>query len=73
MKMEVALIAPQEWRVEPEVLKFEVPAGGHASQTFHLTIPRTWDPPSPRLAIAADVMSDGKYLGQITEAVVEIG
>jgi hypothetical protein len=26
----------------------------------------------PRLAIAADVVREGKYLGQITEAVVEI-
>ncbi|MCC6859750.1 MAG: MBL fold metallo-hydrolase [Bryobacterales bacterium] len=72
MKMEVAVVAPREWRLEPEVLRFEVPAGAVGSQAFHITIPKTWDAPSPRLAIAADVVSDGKYLGQITEAVVEI-
>jgi hypothetical protein len=29
-------------------------------------------PPALRFAIAADVVSDGKYLGQITEAVVDL-
>ncbi len=72
MKMEVAPITPQQWRLEPEVLKFEVPANGHAKQQFHITIPSGWEPPSPRFAIAADVVRDGKYLGQITEAVVEL-
>jgi hypothetical protein len=37
-----------------------------------VTIPRSWQPPAPRLAIAADVLADGRYLGQITEAVVEM-
>jgi len=73
MKMEVALVAPAEWKVEPDVLKFEVPANGKAAQPFSLTLPKDWVAPAPRLAIAADVMADGKYLGQITEAVVDIG
>ena len=37
------------------------------------TTPGTPDePPEPRFAIDADVVSDGRYLGQITEAVVEL-
>ncbi len=72
MKMEVALIMPQEWRIEPDVLRFDVAANGKAVRQFEITIPRGWEAPSPRFAVAADVMSDGKYLGQITEAVVEI-
>jgi glyoxylase-like metal-dependent hydrolase (beta-lactamase superfamily II) len=72
MKLEVALAAPAEWRIDPGVLKFEVPARSKAAHELRVTIPRSWTPRSPRFAIAADVMRDGKYLGQITEAVVEI-
>ncbi len=72
MKMEVALIAPAEWRVEPEVARFEVPPRELGKQTVQVTIPRDWTPTSPRFAIAADVVRDGRYLGQATEAVVEI-
>jgi glyoxylase-like metal-dependent hydrolase (beta-lactamase superfamily II) len=72
MKMEVALAAPSEWRIEPDVLKFEVPANGKAARPVEITIPKGWAAPGPRFAIAADVMSDGKYLGEITEAVVEM-
>ncbi len=72
MKMEVSVIAPSEWRIEPDVLTFEAPAKGHAKASFTVTIPKSWTAPSPRLAIAADVRAGGKYLGQITEAIVEV-
>ena len=72
MKIEVALVAPSEWRLEPDVLTLEVPPNAKGSAAFQVTIPRDWAAPAPRFAIAADVMSDGKYLGQITEAVVEM-
>jgi glyoxylase-like metal-dependent hydrolase (beta-lactamase superfamily II) len=72
MKVEVALIAPAEWRIEPDVLTFEAPGNGKASRAFEIAVPRDWTAPSPRFAIAADVVAGGKYLGQITEAVVEM-
>jgi glyoxylase-like metal-dependent hydrolase (beta-lactamase superfamily II) len=72
MKVEVALVTPSEWRVEPDLLKFEVPGRGSGSRPVEVEAPRSWQPPSPRFAIAADVVCDGKYLGQITEAVVDI-
>jgi glyoxylase-like metal-dependent hydrolase (beta-lactamase superfamily II) len=72
MKMEVALVAPSEWRIEPDVLKFEVPANGKAARPVEITIPKGWAAPGPRFAIAADVMCGGNYLGEITEAVVEM-
>jgi len=72
MKLEVALVAPPEWKIEPEVLRFEAPAGGKTSQPVKVTIPRGWAPRAGRFAIAADVVSDGRYLGQITEAVIEL-
>ena len=73
MKLEVALVTPREWQVAPDVLKIDAPARGKASGNVRITVPRGWAAPSPRLAIAADVMCNGKYLGQITEAVVEVG
>jgi hypothetical protein len=73
MKLEAGLIAPGEWRVEPEVLRLDVPAHGTSAAAFKIGIPEDWTPGSPRLAVAADVVCDGKYLGQITEAVVDVG
>lgn len=72
MKLEMALVAPAEWRIEPDVLRFEAPAKGKAARPLTLSIPRNWEAPGLRFAIAADVVSDGHYLGQITEAVVEL-
>lgn len=72
MKMEVALVAPGEWRIEPDVLRFEVAARASLPRAFRIRVPADWRPPSPRIAVAADVVCDGKYLGQITEAVVDI-
>jgi glyoxylase-like metal-dependent hydrolase (beta-lactamase superfamily II) len=72
MRIEAALVAPGEWVVEPEVVRLEVPARSQSAQAFRIRVPAGWRPPSPRLAIAVDVVSDGRYLGQITEAVVEV-
>jgi glyoxylase-like metal-dependent hydrolase (beta-lactamase superfamily II) len=73
MKIEVALVAPAEWRIEPDVVRFEVPARSTAVRRLTLTVPRGWSAPAPRVAIAADVVRDGRYLGQVTEAVADIG
>jgi hypothetical protein len=72
MKMEVALVLPSGWRTEPEVLRFEVPPKGRVSCPFRLFTTRDGPALTPRLAITADVTADGKRLGQITEAVVNL-
>jgi glyoxylase-like metal-dependent hydrolase (beta-lactamase superfamily II) len=72
MKVEAALVAPHEGKVTPDVLRLEVAPGRLGRQSFTIQIPRDWRPKHPRFAIAADVLCDGKYLGQITEAVVEL-
>ena len=72
MKIEVAIVAPSEWRIDPDVLQFEIPAGAQGAKAFQIALPKDWSAPSARFAIAADVLSDGKYLGQITEAVVDM-
>lgn len=72
MKIEASLVGPSEWAITPEVSALTVPARGSATASVTVTIPRNWSAPGPRFAIAADVVRDGKYLGQITEAVVEM-
>ncbi|MBL8176365.1 MAG: MBL fold metallo-hydrolase [Bryobacterales bacterium] len=72
MEMEVALVTPAEWKIEPDTLKFTVPAKSHSHAPFTITVPKSWERPGQRLAIAADVRAGKRYLGQITEAVVDI-
>jgi glyoxylase-like metal-dependent hydrolase (beta-lactamase superfamily II) len=72
MALEVSLVAPAEWKIEPDVVKIRVPAKSHAAAPVSVSVPKGWSAPAPRFAIAADVVRDAKYLGQITEAVVDI-
>jgi glyoxylase-like metal-dependent hydrolase (beta-lactamase superfamily II) len=72
MKAEVAIVGPREWSISPDVLTIDIPARSKASKEVTVRIPKDWQAPGPRFAIAADVMCDGRYLGQITEAVVEM-
>jgi glyoxylase-like metal-dependent hydrolase (beta-lactamase superfamily II) len=72
MKIEAALVAPREWRIEPDVLRFEVAPHAKTRQIMQVSTPKSWTPSAPRFAIACDVVRDNRYLGQITEAVVEI-
>jgi len=72
MKAEIALTLPSEWTVSEEALTVEVPPRGQVTRNVTVAIPRDWVAPGPRFAIAADVVRNGKYLGQITEAVVDM-
>jgi len=72
MHIEAALVVPAGWKVSPETVTFTVPAGGDANGGFTLTVPDSWDRAKPRVALAADVMADGQYLGEIAEGVVDV-
>ena len=72
LRIEAALITPGEWSIEPDSVKFEIPARSEGKRPVSISIPRDWRAPLPRLAIACDVVRDGKYLGQIAEAVVDM-
>lgn len=72
MRLQIALVTPPEWRVTPDVVNLDLAAGQVLSGAVDVFIPRNWQAPGPRFAIAADVMRDGRYLGQITEAVAEV-
>jgi glyoxylase-like metal-dependent hydrolase (beta-lactamase superfamily II) len=72
MQVEMELVLPPGWRSAQGPLQLTVApsAEGHVGARF--TIPSRWSAPTPRVAIALDVMADGKYLGQIAEAVVDL-
>ncbi|MDX2154844.1 MAG: MBL fold metallo-hydrolase [Bryobacteraceae bacterium] len=72
MKFEASLVAPRDWKISPDVMTLQVPAGRTVRKVFQVSLPSDWKPVSPRFAIALDVRRDGRYLGQITEAVVEV-
>jgi glyoxylase-like metal-dependent hydrolase (beta-lactamase superfamily II) len=72
INVEAMLVLPNSWRTTPGRLSIRVPAGETARTPVTISIPTQWRIDGSRLAIAADIMLDGRYLGQIAEAVVEI-
>ncbi|MBI4166692.1 MAG: MBL fold metallo-hydrolase [Acidobacteria bacterium] len=72
MQMEAALVLPAGWKATPEVASFTIPASADTSAGFSLAIPTNWDRAKPRVALAADIMADGRYLGQIAEGVADV-
>ena len=72
LSVEVALRLPAQWRSRPERVTLKVPAGTTGTTTVEVTVPLDWRGPNARRAIAADVVSNGVYLGQIAEAVIDV-
>jgi hypothetical protein len=67
----IALVAPEGWVVEPQRRSVGLASGERIRTGFRVHIPAGYTFRYPRVAIAADVVFDERYLGQITEAVVE--
>jgi glyoxylase-like metal-dependent hydrolase (beta-lactamase superfamily II) len=72
MRLEAALVLPDAWKASPQIATLEVAEGRDGKTGFSVTIPESWDRAKPRVAMAADIMADGQYLGQIAEGVVDI-
>jgi hypothetical protein len=72
MNLEIELCLPEQWRSTPARVNLKVPARGTNVASVEMTVPLDWRGPNARRAIAADVIADGVYLGQIAEAVVDI-
>lgn len=70
--LEIALCLPAGWRSTPASVKLLVPPKGEASAPLEMLIPAGWSAPTSRTAIAADVLANGRYLGQIAEAVADV-
>ena len=72
MHLEATVVLPEGWKASPYLLDLTIPPGKDGSAPFSVSIPEDWDRAKPRVAIAADVRADGKYLGQIAEGVADI-
>lgn len=72
VQIKATLALPHGWRCSPEVINIEAEAKSSGMAQANITIPASWSSPLPRVAFALDVMADGKYLGQIAEAVMDI-
>jgi glyoxylase-like metal-dependent hydrolase (beta-lactamase superfamily II) len=72
IELQVALSLPAGWECDPRIVKLGIAARETGKAPVSVTIPRDWRGTHPRIAIAADVLADGKYLGQIAEAVIDV-
>jgi len=72
MQLEVELELPVGWKASPETLSLTVPPNQDGVGSFTLSIPKNWNRAKPRVAVAADVVADGEYLGEIAEGVVDL-
>ncbi len=72
MQVEAALVLPSGWKASPETSSFTALPQVDGSSHFTLSVPENWDPSKPRVALAADLMVDGQYLGEIAEAVADV-
>ncbi len=70
--LQAALRLPSGWRSDPAVCRLTIPPGQSGTTRIAIAIPQTFRAPQSRIAIAADVLSDGQYLGQIAEAVIDV-
>jgi glyoxylase-like metal-dependent hydrolase (beta-lactamase superfamily II) len=70
--LEIALILPAGWRSTPASVTLTAEPHGTATAPVEIAVPAGWSSHAQRTAIAADVMANGRYLGQIAEAVVDI-
>jgi glyoxylase-like metal-dependent hydrolase (beta-lactamase superfamily II) len=68
----VELRLPRAWDREPAAQEVELPEDGTGTARFKLRVPADFWWPVSRIAIAADLTIDGRRLGQVTEAVVDL-
>ncbi len=72
MHVEAALVLPEGWKSVPGTVTFAAEPGTDGNGRFVVTIPENWDRTKTRVALAADLLVDGKYLGEIAEAVADV-
>jgi glyoxylase-like metal-dependent hydrolase (beta-lactamase superfamily II) len=71
-ELQVALTLPTGWQSRPEVARVNIPPLQTGMAKVSIRIPGDFPTEPSRVAIAADVLSDGRYLGQIAEAVIDL-
>jgi glyoxylase-like metal-dependent hydrolase (beta-lactamase superfamily II) len=65
-------VLPEGWSANPSKILIGAEPNSDAKAEAAISIPASYSNPLSRVAIALDVIADGKYLGQIAEAVVDI-
>jgi hypothetical protein len=68
---EVSLVLPEGWIATPAVGRLDIAPQQRGQADFRVQIPNAYRFPYPRVAVAADVIFNGRHLGQITEATIE--
>ncbi len=69
IKVACAIAVPEGWLATPSLAEMTIPEDGTKRLSFEVRVGGE----SGRFAIAADLAVDGKRLGQVTEAIVEVG
>jgi len=69
---EVSLVLPEGWVATPAVGRLDIAPQQRGQTDFRVHIPDSYRFPYPRIAVAADVTLNGRHLGQITEATIEL-
>lgn len=72
VSLQIVLCLPAGWTSTPSSIAFTVPAGASASHPIEIRIPRSAYRRGERKAISADVLANGRHLGQIAESVVDM-
>ena len=73
VRITAQLVLPEGWKSSPGTIVLAADPKSEASAGAVIAIPADWAIPSPpRVAISLDVMADRNYLGQITEAVIDV-
>lgn len=72
LEVQIALALPIGWSCLPKIAAVKVSPAQSAKASVQITLPHDFHSLPSRVAISADVLCDGKYLGQIAEAVIEI-
>ena len=72
MHLKAAVVLPEGWKSSPDLLDLTISPGQDGSAPFSIFVPAEWDRTKARVAFAADIKADGKYLGQIAEGVADI-
>jgi hypothetical protein len=70
--LQAALVLPSGWSTRPATVTADVPPQSETVKEVSFTVPPSWASPVSRVALALDIICDGKYLGQITECVVDV-
>jgi hypothetical protein len=72
VEWKAAMVLPAGWRSDPSVVQLQAGPGGWARAPIAVTISPDFRAKTSRVAIAADVIASGVYLGQVAEAVIDV-